>query len=277
MASEQKAPIIVKRRKVVKGGGHHGGAWKVAYADFVTAMMAFFLLMWLLSVTSETMRHGIADYFSPSVPISRNSAGGEGMFGGEDPTYVTIRGVSGSASGMRSADTVAPGESPEEAAAAAAAEQKALEDLAEKLNARSGESATSDDILNHVITRLTDEGLVVELFDLDEAPLFEPGTATPAPLLGQLAQTLAEVFALVENDVAIAAHVRAQPVVVAANQVWPLSTARADAIRTALEGGGLAPARLRRLTGHGDRDPAVSSPMATRNNRIELILLRADR
>ena len=78
----QAAPIIIKRKKVVGGDGHHGGAWKVAYADFVTAMMAFFMLMWLLNATTEKQRKGIADYFSPTIPLSRVSGGGDGSFGG---------------------------------------------------------------------------------------------------------------------------------------------------------------------------------------------------
>ena len=69
-------PLIVKRKKVIAGGGHHGGAWKVAYADFVTAMMAFFMLMWLLNATTEQQRKGIADYFSPTIPITRISGWG---------------------------------------------------------------------------------------------------------------------------------------------------------------------------------------------------------
>ncbi|MFK7945798.1 MAG: flagellar motor protein MotB [Paracoccaceae bacterium] len=77
-------PIIVKKIKKGGGDGHHGGAWKVAYADFVTAMMAFFLLMWLLNATSEDQRKGLADFFDPSLPVSRVSAGGAGMLGGED-------------------------------------------------------------------------------------------------------------------------------------------------------------------------------------------------
>jgi len=82
MANTSNAPIIIKRKKVVGGGGHHGGAWKVAYADFVTAMMAFFLLMWLLNATTEQQRKGLADYFSPTIPVNRISGGGEGLFGG---------------------------------------------------------------------------------------------------------------------------------------------------------------------------------------------------
>ncbi|MHA1128959.1 MAG: flagellar motor protein MotB, partial [Alphaproteobacteria bacterium] len=80
--NDQAPIIIIKRKKIVKGGGHHGGAWKVAYADFVTAMMAFFLLMWLLNATTENQRKGLADYFNPTIPIVRVSGGGDGTFGG---------------------------------------------------------------------------------------------------------------------------------------------------------------------------------------------------
>lgn len=96
--AEGEAQPIIKKVKKVSGGGHHGGAWKVAYADFVTAMMAFFLLMWLLNATSEEQRSGIADFFSPAIPISDSSAGGTGMFGGnstfssKDFTDVTFGG-----------------------------------------------------------------------------------------------------------------------------------------------------------------------------------------
>ena len=82
-AQANARPIIIKRKKVIAGGGHHGGAWKVAYADFVTAMMAFFMLMWLLNATTEKQRKGIADYFSPTIPINRVSGGGDGSFGGD--------------------------------------------------------------------------------------------------------------------------------------------------------------------------------------------------
>ena len=82
-AQSNEAPIIIKKVKKGGGEGHHGGAWKVAYADFVTAMMAFFLLMWLLNATTEKQRKGLADYFSPSIPLSRVSGGGNGAFQGD--------------------------------------------------------------------------------------------------------------------------------------------------------------------------------------------------
>ena len=84
MGVGSNTPTIIKRKKIIAGGGHHGGAWKVAYADFVTAMMAFFMLMWLLNATTEQQRKGIADYFSPTIPINRVSGGGSGSFGGNN-------------------------------------------------------------------------------------------------------------------------------------------------------------------------------------------------
>jgi chemotaxis protein MotB len=82
MGETNLAPVIIKRKKAGGGDGHHGGAWKVAYADFVTAMMAFFLLMWLLNATTEKQRKGLADYFSPTISLSRTSSGGEDNFNG---------------------------------------------------------------------------------------------------------------------------------------------------------------------------------------------------
>jgi len=99
------APVIIKRKKIVGGGGHHGGAWKVAYADFVTAMMAFFLLMWLLNATTEKQRKGIADYFNPTVPVNRISGGGDGAFGGDSLFSEQTLAQSGTgASAMRPTD-----------------------------------------------------------------------------------------------------------------------------------------------------------------------------
>ena len=86
-AQGNAAPILIKRKKIINAGGHHGGAWKVAYADFVTAMMAFFMLMWLLNATTEKQRKGIADYFSPTIPINRVSGGGDGAFGGNSRRF----------------------------------------------------------------------------------------------------------------------------------------------------------------------------------------------
>ncbi len=277
MAVHANAPIIIKRKKIIAGGGHHGGAWKVAYADFVTAMMAFFMLMWLLNATTEQQRKGIADYFSPKVPISRVSGGGDGMFGGDtifsqNEQTQTGTGVSRLVEGLDKP----VGTEGAEAQAAQAAEVAALQNIEETLLGKGGESILSDQALRHVITRLTDEGLIIEIFDTDDSPLFEPDTATPTELMTDLSAVMAQVFGVVKNEVAVSGHTASRSLVVRDNPNWPLSTQRALAIRGLLVAGGLSPVRTARVVGYADRKLVVTNPMAVRNNRIEITLLRSD-
>ena len=130
------APVIIKRKKVIAGGGHHGGAWKVAYADFVTAMMAFFLLMWLLNATTEKQRKGIADYFNPTIPVNRVSGGGDGAFGGDSVFSEDVLAQSGTG-GSRTVPTAerqALGNVSSEAEqAAAAADEAGLREIEQML------------------------------------------------------------------------------------------------------------------------------------------------
>jgi chemotaxis protein MotB len=286
MAAGSNAPVIIKRKKVIAGGGHHGGAWKVAYADFVTAMMAFFMLMWLLNATTEKQRKGIADYFNPTIPINRVSGGGEGAFGGTSIfSEVTLaqNGIGASnrhpteqnqARGQTGVDQSEEQSQGDEGSARL--DESALRQLETMLLGKGGDSMVTDLMARHVTTRLTDEGLIVEIFDLEDAPLFAPGTAEPEPVTRELAAMLTRVFGLVGNAVAFNGHVRAAPEVLKVNPSWDVSTARAQAMRVLLEEGGLAAARVRRVTGKADREPAAANPMAVRNNRIELVLLRSD-
>lgn len=273
-AQGNAAPVIIKRKKVTGGEGHHGGAWKVAYADFVTAMMAFFMLMWLLNATTEQQRKGIADYFSPTIPVNRVSGGGDGSFGGESIfSEQTMARVGTGATALRplegsGARGMLGGE------AEARAEEEALRALEEMLLGRGGESALRENELRHVVTRITDEGLVIELFALEGLPLFLRGTEAPTQLLEDLLAVVAQAARTVTNPVALAAHVSADPVVLAESPAWPLSAARADSVRRALGAKGLARERVRRVTGHADRSPVLRDPMAPRNNRVEIILLR---
>lgn len=272
------APIIIKRKKVIQGGGHHGGAWKVAYADFVTAMMAFFMLMWLLNATTEKQRKGIADYFNPSIPITRVSGGGNGAFGGESifSEQSLAKNGTGQPDGTPSEDAQSGGKVGE-AAAAAAAEQKALEHMAEQIAKRGGESMTMQQLMRHVVTRVTDEGLVVELFDVEGAPLFAGETADPSETTRQIAALLAQVFAISTNDIAVNGHIQTFPVTRLENPSWDLTTQRAHMMRALLEGADMPPKRIARVTGHADRKPVTADPSAPRNNRLEVILLRTDR
>jgi chemotaxis protein MotB len=283
MAGQKNAaPVIIKRKKVVVGGGHHGGAWKVAYADFVTAMMAFFMLMWLLNATTEKQRKGIADYFSPTIPLGRISGGGDGSFGGDSVFSEDRIAQNGTgASSLRpTAERQAMGQTGTEAsdtAADSAAFTEEARRIEEALTGIGGESMVSERVARHIVTRVTDEGLIVEMFDLDDAPLFQGDTSEPTEIAKEVAGLIARVFALATNGVAVEGHIRALPAVLRNNPSWDLSAARAMRMRTLLEAEGLAAARMRRVTGHADRAPAVRNPMAVRNNRLEVILLRSDR
>ncbi|MCV2867021.1 chemotaxis protein MotB [Defluviimonas sp. WL0002] len=273
------APVIIKRKKIVGGEGHHGGAWKVAYADFVTAMMAFFMLMWLLNATTEKQRKGIADYFSPTIPLSRISGGGDGSFGGESvfsEDQIAQNGT-GASSLKPSDERQALGQTGTEANeddAGSFAERAQM--IEEALMGHGSESAVMDNLLRHIQTRLTDEGLVVELSDLEGEPLFEGRTDQPTPTATALVAVVAEVFGLVDNPVAVNGHVAAQPEVLIEDPSWELSASRAMRARLSLEAAGLAGNRVLRVTGHADRKRAYRNPMAIRNNRIELILIRSD-
>lgn len=280
MSAGSNAPIVIKRKKVIAAGGHHGGAWKVAYADFVTAMMAFFMLMWLLNATTEQQRKGIADYFSPTIPINRASGGGSDAFGGDNIFTEETMAQSGTginqptigANPLRSET-----ESDAEADAAEAAQVAALRDIEAILFGQGGESMVSEQALRHIVTRLTDEGLVIEIFDLPGATLFEPDTTTPTPVAREIAAILARLFQAVDNPVAVKGHLRAKPIPAIDNPIWNLSTGRAAQMRVMLEEGGLRPRRIARITGEGDRAPAVADATAPRNNRVEVVLLRSDR
>ena len=264
------APIIIKRKKVIQGGGHHGGAWKVAYADFVTAMMAFFMLMWLLNATTEQQRKGIADYFTPTIPFNRISGGGDGMFGGDDIFSQAALAKSGTGG------LATPQDADGAAADAVAAQVAAFQEVEDVLLGIGGESALASEALRHIITRVTDEGLIIEVFDLPDAALFQDGTDRPMPVARDIATVFARLFATVKNEVAITGHLQAQSVLRIENPIWELSTGRAAALRVMLEDAGLDPARIARMTGAGDRIPATDTPTAPRNNRLEVILLRSD-
>ncbi len=271
------APIIIKRKKVISGGGHHGGAWKVAYADFVTAMMAFFMLMWLLNATTEQQRKGIADYFTPTIPINRISGGGDGVFGGDDifSNGVMVRTGMGGSPINTVSDESAGGDA-EGGDGAVAAQVAALQDIQEVLLGIGGESAIAQEALRHIVTRLTDEGLIIEVFDLPGAPLFVAGTDKPTAVTQEIAAMFARLFVTVENDVAITGHLQSQSVLRLNNPIWELSTGRAAMMRVMMENGGFDPNRVARIVGAGDRNPAVEDHTAHRNNRLEIILLRSD-
>ncbi|WP_339108756.1 flagellar motor protein MotB [Thioclava sp. GXIMD4216] len=277
-SGDNQAPIIIKRKKVSGGDGHHGGAWKVAYADFVTAMMAFFLLMWLLNATTEKQRKGIADYFNPTIAVNRISGGGDGSFGGDSIfSEETIAQMgTGASMNMPTEARQARGQSGVEAkdeSEAAEFDQVAAK-IEEALMGIGGESMVTDKMSRHIVTKVTDEGLIVEFFDLADEPLFAPDTSTPEPILEELVAMVTRVFDLVPNEVAINGFTRAYPEMLRQNPVWDLSTERVQQVRMLMQGDGFDKRRIQRVTGFADRKPASEIPMSIRNNRLEIVLLR---
>ncbi|WP_425092267.1 flagellar motor protein MotB [Tropicimonas sp. S265A] len=265
MAGDIPAPVIIKRKKVISGGGHHGGAWKVAYADFVTAMMAFFMLMWLLNATTEKQRKGIADYFNPTIPVNRISGGGEGMFGGTNIFSEEVLARSGTG-GLQSRSM---------ASDAAEEESEKLKALSDVLLGFGGESDVAEQLGRHVTTRVTDEGLLVDLYDSPDAAVFEPDSSTLTPLGEQLIGVVATVFGYVTNGVTITGHTATEPVVVRQKTSWALSIDRAQVARVAMTGRGFPENRIREVGGQADREPFRAPAAAAQNNRLRIVLLRS--
>ncbi|MEM1274922.1 MAG: flagellar motor protein MotB [Pseudomonadota bacterium] len=280
MATDSNAPApIIKKVKKVSGGGHHGGAWKVAYADFVTAMMAFFLLMWLLNATTESQRKGIADYFAPTIPVSRVSGGGDGVLSGD--TVFSDDTLSSDGTGSQDREFKAPesGESNETVENGSAVERptETLDTVENQLKAMSGESDAADDLLSHIRTRVTDEGLVIEIFAREGKPLFELGSQVPTDRMVQILEMVGEVLNFTTNKVAVTGHTDSLPFANESFDNWDLSLARSNESRRALSRAGVDVDRFARITGKGASDPAMAdAPEDPRNRRITVTLLRSD-
>ncbi len=275
MSDNSDRPIIIKRKKVSGGDGHHGGAWKVAYADFVTAMMAFFMLMWLLNATTEKQRKGLADYFSPTIAIARVSGGGDGAFGGDSLASEESLAQSGRGGVLElpamDFNTQDQGESAEQSGTDGDQE---LADALAGLVGKGGDSLVQELIQKHITAKMTDEGLVVEISDLDGSPLFVGENQEPSEILKQILSVVAEAFSIVSNNIAISSHSAAFPATVISNPAWEITLGRAQHTRKLLKELGFDGEKVMRITGFGQREANPSDPMNVTNNRLEIILLR---
>jgi len=267
--------IVIKKVKKVTGDGHHGGAWKVAYADFVTAMMAFFLLMWLLNATTEDQRKGIADYFNPAVPISPVSGGGAELLHGatifaEDT--LAKNGTGGANTGRsREHDPEANVLKQTDEEQQNQALQKLQQELMEQIN-----SDPSSGLAKHIQTKVTPEGLVIELVDTDGSPLFEKGSTKSSPTMDVLLTIVSNTLSMVVNKVSIVGHTDAYAY---ANPEgysnWDLSTGRANAARRIMVNAGFPSTQISEVAGKADTDPLVDDKYAPQNRRISITIKRS--
>ena len=283
-------PIIIK--KIIKGGaGHHGGAWKVAYADFVTAMMAFFLLMWLINTTSPEQKRGIADYFAPA-SVSETTSGAGGILGG------TALGKDGSKS-KGSSDVIeelapssrnpndgdakegAKAEAAPDAAAEAAREAlQKQEEAAFAAAAQSLRQALQDlpelaELSKNIIIDQTPEGLRIQLVDQEGRSMFDQGKTQPNDRAKLLLRAISKVINQLPNRISIYGHTSASAGGVKPETDWALSGGRADASRRILQGAGVDADRIYQVSGKASSEPLYpDDPALPGNRRIAIVLLR---
>ena len=284
-------PIIIKKVKKGGGHGHHGGAWKVAYADFVTAMMAFFLLMWLINTTSPEQKRGIADYFAPA-SVSQTMSGAGGILGG------SALGADGSKSAGSSdiIEELAPssenpndgdskdgskGKTPEEAAAAAMAEAQAKrEEAAFASAAQSLRQALQSmpelaELSKNIIIDETPEGLRIQLIDQEGRSMFNQGSAQPNDRAKVLLRAVSKTINQLPNRISVYGHTSASAGGAKPEGDWSLSSARADASRKVLQGAGVDADRVYQVSGKAASEPLYpDDPMLPGNRRIAIVLLR---
>ncbi|MCW2412458.1 MULTISPECIES: flagellar motor protein MotB [unclassified Sphingobium] len=269
-------PIIVK--KIIDGGhgGHHGGAWKVAYADFVTAMMAFFLLMWLLGATTEKQRKGLADYFTPTlVQMKMDSAGSSGMFGGDSlvskENYPTTGGQGNLAITIPRDATGTKDVGGEDLKNQ---DRQKFEKLKQELEQKLERTEALRKLRKHVRFTETLEGLRIDLVDEADFAMFAIGTDKLVPEARALLSQVAEAVSEVPNDVIVRGHTDALPYAAGRNMNnWLLSSSRAEATRAVLAQGGIGGDRFARIEGVADREPFVAdNRYDPRNRRMSVIL-----
>ena len=276
------APIIVKKI-TIEEGGHHGGAWKVAYADFVTAMMAFFLLLWLLGATEEDQRKGIADYFTPTlVKMRQKSAGGDGFLGGSSLTdvdnYPNQQGQTGTLAITipRSAagGPLEGGRASESAAMDQAAEDK-IDELKKKIEDKLSKTKELSKLAQQVRVMRAPEGVRIDLVDDADFSMFALGTTILTPEARLLLQAMGQTLAEYATPLIVRGHTDSLPWRDGRRtNNWSLSTGRAEATRQSLIVNGMAAERFARIEGVADREPLIEdNPKDPRNRRISLLLL----
>ncbi|MDQ4419424.1 OmpA family protein [Sphingobium sp. DEHP117] len=270
-------PIIVKKIIVDGHGGHHGGAWKVAYADFVTAMMAFFLLMWLLGATTEQQRKGLADYFTPTlVEMKEGSAGSNGLLGGDSmegkENYPTSGGQ-GSLSITIPRETSGADKS-KDRAKARDKDMAQFRAVKAKLEAKLANDPALRKMLKNVRFTETREGLRIDLIDEADFAMFGMGTDRLLPQARALVAEVAQVIAGVPNDVIVRGHTDGLPYSSGRSMNnWMLSSSRAEATRKAFAERGIPNARFAKIEGVADREPYIPGDLYDpRNRRMSVIL-----
>lgn len=275
-ADKKIQPIIVK--KIKKGGhGHHGGAWKIAYADFVTAMMAFFLLMWLLGSTAKGDLNGISDVFNTPLKVAMMGGSGAGdsssviKGGGQDLTR--------SAGNVKRGD-VRPDDTTKNPHAMAndnkRLEGERLKSLKQKVELRLDNSPKLKELKDQIRIDMIPEGLRIQIVDDQKRPMFDTASAVVQEYMRDLLRSIGEVLNEVQNPVSLSGHTDSRPFSTRQRSYsnWELSAERANASRRELIVGGLDESKVIRVVGMASALPLdKKDPRASINRRIAIVVL----
>ena len=279
MAGDAKKlqPIIVKR---VKKGGHaaHGGAWKIAYADFVTAMMAFFLLMWLLGSTTEGDKKGISDYFQSPLKVAMQGGSGAGASasvingGGADLLQSTGQAKRGEGTDKRAKKLA----SEQAKAEAAKRDARALAALSAKIAASISSNPKLQDFGSQIRLEITPDGLLIQIVDDQKRPMFDSGSAVLKPYMRDILRELGSALLDVENKISLDGHTDRSPYSNDGRGYsnWELSADRANASRRELVAAGMPDEKLVRVVGMASSlllEP--DNPLSPSNRRISILVM----
>lgn len=268
-------PIIVKKIVEAPHAGHHGGAWKVAYADFVTAMMAFFLLMWLLGATTEKQRKALADYFAPTiVKTKEGSAGSNGMFGGDSIVSADDYPHRASQTGSRSITIPRDVVGGPKEASGREREREKFQQVAKSLMERVREKGDLKRLARNLRFTETAEGLRIDVVDDADFSMFAIGSSQLTPEGARLFREISEPIAEVPNQLMIRGHTDAAPWSAnSGTNNWRLSVDRAEVVRHYLEFRGIDGNRFSRIEGVAEREPYYPADrFDPRNRRISITL-----
>lgn len=276
---DQAKPIIIK--KVNKGhGGHHGGAWKIAYADFVTAMMAFFLLMWLLGSVGEVKLKGIANYFSNPVKVTLEGGPSAGMSvslingGGDDLTKQQGQVKNGSEPPVKIEIDQKKMTEAEARKKIEEADKKRIENLKQELESLINVDPQLKAYKDQIKLDMTRDGLRIQILDQANRPMFKVSSAKLEPYAAEILKKLAPVIDKLPNRLSIVGHTDSIPFPGQDRTNWELSADRANAARRELVTDGYDEKKLLRVVGMADALPLIpDDPADPRNRRISIIVM----
>ena len=275
---DKKRPIIIKKIKKVSGHGHHGGAWKVAYADFVTAMMAFFLLLWLISTSSKDTLAGLAEYFTPTEGIKDSQ--GIGFKGGKSDDDLGTMKNKLSAPGLVSGRTptgVAPDNPENQSQVQGDQEANLFKQGATALEQKFTHDTALQQFRDNVSAQQTPDGLQIDIMDSDKYSMFDRGTARLTTQGRLILGAMVPIVKKMPNFITITGHTDASPAETGQAEYtnWELSADRAQTVRRFLLDSGLEQERTQKVIGMADRQLYTpQDPRGPKNRRVALVLLK---